>query len=62
MTVLAFTATLAQDGLTLGETTLRNYRAIWADPSLRGGLWQFCRYVLYQYRHHHIPVALPASA
>ena len=42
MTVLSFTATLAQDGLSLGETTLRNYRAIWADPSLRAAFGNSC--------------------
>jgi glycerol transport system permease protein len=60
MTVLSFTATLAQDGLSLGETTLRNYRAIWADPSLRAAFGNSVAYVLINIAIT-IPVALPAA-
>ncbi len=60
MTLLSFTATLAQPDMVKGSLTLRNYAGILTDPNLRSAFVNSVAYVLINICIT-IPVAIPAA-
>jgi glycerol transport system permease protein len=60
MTLISFVATLAHSDADVGSLTLRNYSAIFIDPSLRSAFGNSIAYVLINICIT-VPVAIPAA-
>ena len=60
MTMISFVATLPNPDTDVGKLTLRNYSAIWTDPSLRAAFGNSLAYVMINICIT-VPVALPAA-